>query len=98
MKYKVWIQIEEIDEEKDHYENITEPECIAEFDSLKDAEEYADKIQDDLSRLKAGNSPEQANEQLVYSTDILSEVSQELKRLSSKAGAQVVENLKHIKP
>ena len=92
MIYKVWIQIEEIDEEKDHYENVTEPECIAEFDSLKEATEFTDNIPDDLSRLN------QANEQLIYSTDILAKVSWELKRLSSKAGAQIVENLKHIKP
>ena len=35
--YKVWIQIEEVDEEKDHHENVTEPMCVGQYNSQKQA-------------------------------------------------------------
>lgn len=41
-KYKVWAYIEEIDEEKNTYEDIGEPTCIAEEDSLEEAQRAVD--------------------------------------------------------
>jgi len=38
MKYKIWLYIEEIDEETDHYEDVYGPESTGcEFDSLEEA-------------------------------------------------------------
>jgi len=37
MKYKVWVSIEEIDEENDHYEDLAGPDPLGEFDRLQDA-------------------------------------------------------------
>lgn len=39
MRYKLWVQVEEIDDEADHYENIEEPICIGDFDSSVEATE-----------------------------------------------------------
>ena len=38
-KYKVWVSIEEIDEEKDHYEDTAYVDC-GEFDTLEEAQEH----------------------------------------------------------
>lgn len=38
--YKVWIEIEEIDEENDSYLNKGEPMSIGEFASLEEAEMF----------------------------------------------------------
>jgi hypothetical protein len=39
MKFKVWIEIEAIDEENDVYETASPfPVCLGEFDSLEDAD------------------------------------------------------------
>lgn len=40
MIYKVWVQIEEIDETQDHYENISEPVDIKRFDTQAEAEAF----------------------------------------------------------
>ena len=40
MIYKVWIQIEEIDESKDHYLNVGEPIEAGKFDTEAEAENY----------------------------------------------------------
>lgn len=40
--YKVWIQIEEIDESKDHYLNVGEPYEAGRFDSEKAAREFVE--------------------------------------------------------
>ena len=45
--YKIWIQIEEIDEENDKYTNITEPIDIDRFDTEQEAREAFQKIIDD---------------------------------------------------
>ena len=42
--YKVWIHIEECDEDNDYYEDVTEPFCPAEFDTLAKAETYCDDL------------------------------------------------------
>ena len=44
MKYKIWLHIEEIDEKNDHYEDMGEPEELACFDNLAEAEVYIDEI------------------------------------------------------
>jgi len=45
MKYKIWLYIEEIDEETDHYEDVMEPESVGgEFDSLEEAKEFRQKL------------------------------------------------------
>ncbi len=38
-RYKVWVQIEELDDEADEYENVSEPICIWDGDSLESAED-----------------------------------------------------------
>lgn len=43
-KYKVWIEIEQIDEDEDIYENIGEPQDIATFDSFEEAEAYVSEV------------------------------------------------------
>jgi len=40
--YKVWIQIEEMDESKDHYVNIGEPYEVGIFDTEKAARKFVD--------------------------------------------------------
>ncbi len=42
MIYKVWIQIEEIDESKDHYLNISEPYEAGKFDTQAEALEFVE--------------------------------------------------------
>ena len=44
IKYKVWVHIEEIDEEKDHYKDVGEPVSIATVDDLSDATEIVQDI------------------------------------------------------
>lgn len=39
-KYKVWIQIEKVDENKDEYENGSEPEELAAFSSKEGADAF----------------------------------------------------------
>ena len=47
MIYKVWIHVEEIDEQADHYEDITEPVDIGgEFNTRAEAEVFAETIAD----------------------------------------------------
>lgn len=46
MSFKIWVQIEEIDEEHDHYKNVTEPIEIGRYEELKAAKEAMDKIID----------------------------------------------------
>ena len=39
MKFKVWVEIEAIDEDQDIYETASPfPVCLGEFDSLEDAD------------------------------------------------------------
>jgi predicted RNA-binding Zn-ribbon protein involved in translation (DUF1610 family) len=45
MIYKVWIQIEEIDEDKNHYLNISEPYEAGKFDTEADAVKF---VEDEL--------------------------------------------------
>ena len=45
MIYKVWIQIEEIDESKDHYLNISEPYEAGKFDTEAEAVKF---VEDEL--------------------------------------------------
>jgi hypothetical protein len=39
-KYKVWAEIEEIDEEEDIFERVGGPDLIGEFDTPEEAEEF----------------------------------------------------------
>ena len=40
-QYKVWFYIEEIDHEKDHYEDKTDiPECTGYFDTEEEAQQW----------------------------------------------------------
>lgn len=45
-EFKVWISIEEIDEEHDVWENIGEPESLATFDTLEEAEAFLNDVYD----------------------------------------------------
>ena len=37
MTYKVWVQVEAIDEEADSFENEGLPDCLGEFDTFEEA-------------------------------------------------------------
>lgn len=43
-QYKVWIHIEEIDEDQDEYNEVNLPEEIGCFDTLQEAEDFAAAI------------------------------------------------------
>lgn len=53
MIYKVWIQIEEIDESKDHYANIGEPYEAGKFDTEKAARKF---VENELMVIRAINA------------------------------------------
>lgn len=38
--YKVWVQIEEINEEEGHYEDVGLPDSLAEYDTLEAAQAF----------------------------------------------------------
>ena len=42
--YRVWMQIEKIDEEDDCYENVSEPVPLGDFDTLEEAEAFQQTI------------------------------------------------------
>ena len=42
--YKVWVHIEEIDEERDHCVDVAEPECIGTFEKLEEAENFVSAL------------------------------------------------------
>ena len=44
MKYKVWVHIEEIDEEADHYEDVARPIGVGEFETIEDAQQRVGDI------------------------------------------------------
>ena len=52
MIYKVWIHVEEIDEENDHYEDITEPVEVARFANEIKAIEFADTLENEAAVLQ----------------------------------------------
>ena len=43
-QYKVWVHVEECDEDNDHYEDIGLPECIDVFSSLEAAEDCVNEL------------------------------------------------------
>jgi hypothetical protein len=49
--YKVWIQVEEFDDEIVHWQNITEPESIFETDSADEAQAFFENVIDKKSIL-----------------------------------------------
>lgn len=50
MKYKVWVEIEEIDEDKDRYENVSSfPVCVGVYDTLEDADKCVIELTGDSS-------------------------------------------------
>ena len=51
--YKVWIQIEKIDENKDHYLNISEPYEAGRFDTEKEARRF---VENELMVIRAANA------------------------------------------
>jgi len=46
MPYKIWLQIEEVDESNEHYENVTELIEVSSYDELEDAKAAMDAIVD----------------------------------------------------
>jgi hypothetical protein len=44
MKYKVWIEVEEIEEERDHYQTLPFPEELGCFDTEEEAWELLRQI------------------------------------------------------
>lgn len=54
-EFKVWIVIEEIDEEHDIWENVGEPDSLGTFSTYTEAKAHLDKVydrhsKDDLSK------------------------------------------------
>lgn len=39
MRYKLWLHLEEADDEADHYQDISEPICIGDFDHADEGTE-----------------------------------------------------------
>jgi len=68
MRYKLWLQIEQIDDDADTYENVSEPVCIGDFDTHREAEE---KLYG-LALLHGGIMPEERT----YLASLLTEVNQ----------------------
>ena len=58
MKYKIWVHIEEIDEEQDHYEDVTTPEELDSFDTLKDAQDFISSLTDEITVTVSGGVAE----------------------------------------
>jgi len=83
MIYKVWIHIEEDDEEKDHYQDIEEPQWLAEFDSLAEARQYVETLP---------HKPAKLVDRLSESTDLLAGIAD----MAKNAGKQVVANMAAI--
>ena len=48
MKYEVWLYVEEIDEETDHYEDVESCSVGPEFETLEEAQEFKDKMINDM--------------------------------------------------
>jgi hypothetical protein len=44
--YKVWLEIEEIDHEEDHYEDVGEAIDLAVFGTLEEAEAFAQTVEE----------------------------------------------------
>jgi len=44
MSYKIWVQIEEIDDSGDHKNNATEDTEVGEYGTLEEAKKVLDKI------------------------------------------------------
>ena len=42
--YKVWVYIEEHDEDEDEYQDIDLPEDLGEFETLEEATEFVSKL------------------------------------------------------
>lgn len=42
--YKVWVHIEEYDEDEGEYQDIDLPEDLGEFETLKEATEFVSKL------------------------------------------------------
>lgn len=49
-EYKVWISIEEIDEENDVWKNIGEPDSLGTFDNLEEAQDFLSDVYNAISR------------------------------------------------
>jgi len=100
MKYKVWISVEEIDEETDHYGDVCEPDWLAEFDTEAEAVSYRDKVRDNAAWFSVESNKDKTIEMLIellsVSTDELAKFSRRLKAMSRSAGRQVLENLTRI--
>lgn len=45
-KYKVWVHVEEIGEEGDHYEDVREPMDVGTFDNVDDADKMQNIVTD----------------------------------------------------
>ena len=60
MLYKIWLEIEEIDHGKNHYNNMgAEARSMATFESLEQAREFASTMQEIHRLLRSGLTPSQ---------------------------------------
>lgn len=45
MKYKVWLEVEAVDDDEEIYENVSSfPVCAGEFDSPEEADDFIENI------------------------------------------------------
>ena len=58
MHYKVWLEIEEIDESRDHYQTIDTPGgSVASFTDYEDACRFVEQANELLASLESAESP-----------------------------------------
>jgi hypothetical protein len=43
-EYKVWVHVEECDDETDHYEEVGLPDCLGTFNGLDEADEFVETL------------------------------------------------------
>ncbi len=46
-KFKIWVEIEEVDEAADHYEHVGEPAELGQYDTLEEAEAHFNHLIDE---------------------------------------------------
>jgi len=102
MNYKLWLQIEEIDGAENHYENIGDPDWIAEYDTLQEAQAQFDLVAEtppNETKMALTHSKAML-ERLMESTNLLARISEHFFDAddgpAKDAKNQIMENLKVI--
>ena len=67
--YKVWLEIEEIDESRDHYQTMDAPGgAVASFTDYQDAYRFAEQANELLALLAAVESPNELESGVSHAT------------------------------